>query len=529
MPLLSRSPRLTFFRGLPLALLLSWGSLAAEENSAPSVPLTTPLGQLAGSLSTDGAVRAFKGIPYAAPPVGNLRWQPPQPAAPWQGVRDARSYPPRAMQVHTWDDMFFHDDGPSEDCLYLNVWTPSDAAPTAKLPVMVWIHGGGFIAGATSEPRQNGEALAHRDVVIVSLTYRMGVFGFFAHPELAAESPAGAAGNYGLLDMVAALRWVRDNIAAFGGDPKNVTIFGESAGSMSVSALMASPEARGLFHRAIGQSGSVLGRPLADLADSSATGLAFAEKIGAPTLAALRAMPAETLLQHWAQDDRWTFRPNRDGLFFTADPRDTYAAGRQADVPLLAGWNLDEGGPESLLGKTSPTLENFTAAARERFGERAEAFLAAYAADNDAAAERAARDFGGDQFIGFGTWKWIEAQRDGTTSPVFRYLFDHPLPLPADAPENATPRAAHSWDIEYVFDVLAGKDLPWQPEDHRLADLMATYWTNFARHGDPNGPGLPAWPRYTTDDVSPVMHLNPAPFVSFDDHRARYEFLNTSP
>ena len=495
--------------------------LVAQEPSY--VQLDTAHGTLEGVVSGDGKVRTFKGIPYAAPPIGDLRWKPPHPVTPWEGVRLAHDYPPRAMQVHVWDDMFFYDDGPSEDCLYLNLWMPAKPE-TDKLPVMFWIHGGGFIAGSTSEPRQDGGNLSKKGVLVVSLTYRMGIFGFFAHPELSAESARNASGNYGMLDMVAALEWVRDNIATFGGDPNNVTIFGESAGSMAVSALMASPQARGLFHKAIGESGGALNRSMQTRKEAEKQGLEFVEaEIGDTSLAALRAMPAQELLEISQRGPR--FRPNIDGLFLIENPVDTYATGRQSHVPLLAGWNLDEGGAGALFGDKVPTLANFQAAAKERFGDDADAFLAAYAASTDHEAKRAAQDYGGDRFIGYGTWKWLEEHERTGTSPVYRYMFDHPLPLPADAPADAEPRAAHSWEIEYVFRVISSKDLPWRDEDWKVSELISTYWTNFAKHGDPNSSGLLAWPQYNTDNGRPVMHLNPTPSVTSDDHRARYEFL----
>lgn len=498
---------------------------ASTLSAADMTPIRvqTPNGSLEGLVSTDGAVRAFKGIPYAAPPVGRLRWQPPQPAKPWQGVRPAHDFGPRAMQAHLWDDMIFHDAGPSEDCLYLNVWSPNTPA-TEPLPVMVWIHGGGFVAGATSEPRQYGDNLARRGVIVVSLNYRMGVFGFFAHPELAGEAATGATGNYGLLDMVAALEWVRDNIAAFGGDPGNVTIFGESAGSMAVSLLMASPEAADLFHQAIGESGSTLTRDVPSRGESAQAGLAFAEAIGSPSLSALRGLPADELMQ-LSTGAGTRFGPNVDGHFLIEDPANTFAAGRQAQVPLLAGWNLDEGGDGTIFGNRERTLANYEAAARARFGHRADAFLAAYAATTDAEAVRAAQDFGGDQFIAYSTWQWLEAHNATSAQPTWRYLFDHPVPLSDLAQPGEKPRAAHSWEIEYVFDVIASKNAPWTEADHRLADLMADYWTNFAKQADPNGPGLPEWPVYDDANDHAVMHLNPAPHVTSDDHRARYEFM----
>jgi len=492
------------------------------QEAAP-VRISTSQGTLEGLISADGEVRTFKGIPYAAPPVGRLRWQPPQPAEPWEGVRPAHAFAPRAMQVHLWDDMVFHDAGPSEDCLYLNIWAPNEPA-AAALPVMVWIHGGGFVAGATSEPRQYGHHLARRGVILVSLNYRMGVFGFFAHPELAGEADTGATGNYGMLDMVAALEWVRDNIAAFGGDPGNVTIFGESAGSMAVNSLMAAPPARGLFQKVIGESGSSIGGPLPTRAASARDGLAFAELIGASSLAALRELPADELMQRSTEAPQ-RFRPNIDGHFLIEQPADTFAGGLQAPVPLLAGWNFDEGGDGAIFGNRERTLANYRAGAQARFGSQADAFLAAYAATTDAAAVRAAKDFGGDQFIGYGTWLWIEQHRLTSSQPTWRYMFDHPVPLSNLAQPGEKPRAAHSWEIEYVFDVLDSKNAPFTETDHALADLMADYWTNFARHGDPNGPGLPPWPAYTEAGNLGVMHLNAAPYATSDDHRARYEFM----
>ncbi len=509
-------------------LIILFGGLPAIAGAQATrlVQAETKNGLVEGVVSADGLVHAFKGIPYAAPPIGNLRWQPPQPAAPWAGVRPTHNFPPRAMQVQVWDDMFFYDDGPSEDCLYLNVWTAAKPAPK-PLPVMVWIHGGGFRAGSTSEPRQNGENLAKKGVVVVSMTYRMGVFGFYAHPELSAESPHGASGNYGLMDMVASLEWVRDNIAAFGGDPHNVTIFGESAGSFAVSLLMASPTAEGLFHKAIGESGAALGRVTPSREKAEAAGVAFAQSTyGSTALVDLRAVPAKALLV--ASEQAGRFGPNVDGWFLPDQPAAIYAAGRQSEVPLLAGWNLDEGGPGAIFGRSEPTLANYLAAVQVKFGDAADAFLAAYSASNDAEARRAASDFGGDSFIGYGTWKWIEAHARSGEAPVYRYLFDHPLPLALDAKVNDQPRAAHSWEIEYVFGVLDSKALPWRPEDYQVSELMMNYWTNFAKRSDPNGPGLREWPAYQSVG-SPVMHLSPAPTVTSDDHRVRYEFMDRQP
>ena len=508
------------------ALLL--GMQAAPAQQVSYVRLRTADGVLEGVVSTDGKVRTFKGIPYAAPPVGPLRWKPPQPVTPWIGVRKAADYGPRAMQGHIWDDMIFNDAGPSEDCLYLNLWMPASNT-VAKLPVMVWIHGGGFIAGSSSEPRQDGGNLSKKGVMVVSFNYRMGVFGFFAHPELAKESAHHAAGNYGLLDQVAALEWIKKNIATFGGDPDNVTIFGESAGSSSVSALMASPLARGLFHRAIGESGSLIGneKPPKSRVDAEKSGVEFAKSAFSTTsLETLRALPAKYLLRAALKRPREDFRPVIDGYFLPEDPRSIYAAGEESHVPLIAGWNRDEGNFKSYFTNDAPTLKNYIKRAQSRFGTNTETFLNAYPATTDAEAKRAAQDFAGDRFTGYATWKWIELQLETGGSPVFRYEFDQTLPLPANAKPGTEPTAPHSGEIEYVFRVLSSKHLPWRREDRELSELMASYWSNFAKTGDPNGPGLPPWPAYNSRDGYPVMHLKVNPGFTPDEHRSRYEFLD---
>src|SRR5580704_13118267 len=324
---------------------------------AAAAQIRTESGSVEGSTSTDGKVQIFKGIPYAAPPVGALRWKEPQPVANWQGVRKATEFGARCMQGNVFGDMVFRDAGPSEDCLYLNVWTPK-TSPDAKLPVMVWIYGGGFQAGATSEPRQEGEHLAHKGVVVVSMNYRLGIFGFFSHPELTKESPHQASGNYGLLDQAAALRWVRKNIAAFGGDPENITIFGESAGSLSVSALMASPVSKGMIHRAIGESGAFFGGtlPAKPLPESEQDGVKFASSIGADSLEKLRAMTSQETLDAASKDkNAFHFGPNIDGYFFPVSPAEIYAKGNEAHIALLAGWNHDEGNYHTFFGSDPAT------------------------------------------------------------------------------------------------------------------------------------------------------------------------------
>ena len=505
--------------------LLAFALLGLNSRAADRV--NTGSGALEGTKSADGTVKVFKGIPYAAPPVGDLRWKAPQPMPAWQGVRKATEFGARCMQGNIYGDMNFRDSGPSEDCLYLNVWTPAKFA-NAKLPVMVWIYGGGFAAGSTSEPRQDGEMLAKKGVVVVSMNYRLGVFGFFTNSELAKESGRDAAGNYGLLDQVAALQWVQKNIAAFGGDPHKVTIFGESAGSFSVSALMASPLARDLFELAIGESGAFLGTGLATktLAEAEAEDAKFAESLGATSIEALRAKPAAELLAAAMKSGVIRFWPVVDGYFFPEDPHAIYASGQQAHVPLLAGWNRDEGNFHAFFEKDEPTVKNFIERAHVVFRDDADEFLKLYPAATEAEAIRSAQDISGDQFIGFGTWKWIEMQGTTGKATVYRYEFDDAPPQPAGEPTHG---AYHSAEIEFVFEALPSKKLPWRPGDEKLSDLMSSYWTNFAKTGDPNGPRLPVWPEYSEATRFEVMHLDFDSHAAPDAHRARYEFLDKLP
>lgn len=516
------------------AVLLSGWALPAQPQLR-TVEARTANGVVEGVVSADNRVRTFKGIPFAAPPVGALRWKAPQPAASWSGVRRSVDYGPRCMQGNIYSDMRFNDAGPSEDCLNLNLWMPEAAydgrePEQIKLPVMVWIFGGGFQAGSTSEPRQDAGVLSRRGVIVVSFNYRLGVFGYFSHPDLARESGHNASGNYGLLDQVAALKWVHDNIAGFGGDPGNVTIFGESAGSISVSGLMASPLARGLFQRAIGESGAFFGptMPLRPHAETEQTNAKWAEAaFGAASIEKLRALPADQLLQAALKAGQIRFQPNVDGYYLTEPVAATFAAGKQAQVPLLAGWNLDEGSYRTFFGGQAPTVENYAARARTQFGDRAAAFLKVYAAATDAEAKRAAADFAGDQFIAFSTWKWIDAHLKTGNAPVYRYKFEQTLPPAADAPAGAEATAPHASDIEFVFNVLGSRRLPWRPEDRQASDRMATYWTNFAKTGSPNATDLPKWPAYRAEDGYQVMRLAADSSAAPDTHRARYEFFES--
>jgi len=516
---------------LSLGILALFTGVAVQAASEPEAKIDT--GKIKGK--ADGNISAFLGIPYAAPPVGNLRWKAPTPVAKWRGTREATNFGSRCMQGAVFSDMVFRDPGINEDCLYLNVWAPKKTSD--KLPVMVWIYGGGFVAGATSEPRQEGTNLAKHGVVVVSMNYRLGVFGFFAHPDLIAESGHSSAGNYGLLDQVAALQWVKHNISAFGGDPNNVTIFGESAGSFSVSALMASPLTKGLIHKAIGESGAAFSssglrfEPAAVVAPRHAK---FAEEsLSAKTIAEARAVPAQKVLDaamDATKGGAFRFGPDVDGYFLPESVPAIFAAGKQNDVPLLAGWNHDEGGFTAEKDK-SPVV-SLKEYATKNFGDKADEFLKLYPGDSDEQAIRSLKDAAGDQFIAFSTWRWLEAQRKTGKSHTFRYRFDQSHPPDPKRPPD--PGAYHSAEIEYVFGQLDPETwVSWRPEDRTLSEAMQTYWSNFAKAGDPNGPpslsgnasSLPHWPVYDADSGYLVLHLDSQIKSEKDTLRDRYLFL----
>ena len=511
-----------------LRCLCGAAAFALPVQASNLLVIKTDRGKVQGKMSADGQARDYLGIPYAAPPVGPLRWQAPQPAGKWHGVRQATTFGSHCMQQDYNADMIFRDAGESEDCLTLNVWTPA-AKPKGKLPVMVWIFGGGFTSGGTSEGRQDGEHLTRKGVVVVSMNYRLGIFGFMATHELAAEDAHHSAGNQGLLDQLAALQWVRRNAAAFGGDPGNVTIFGESAGSFAVTAQMASPLAQGLFARAIGESGGAFASktlPFAPLEEVAQKTEAFLHTVQSDSsLAALRAMSSQQILE-LGKDKRPgkpRFGPDIDGYFLPESVPAIFAAGKQAHVPVLAGWNQDEMTSGVLRKPEQQKMEGLRATAVKEFGPRSEDFLKVYQAGNDDEATRAAEDFAGDRFLVYSTWAWLEAQVKGG-SPAYRYLFAQPNP--GDRFHKVSDGTFHSDDIEYVFGDLDSRNVAkWTPEDYKVSELMQTYWTNFARTGNPNGEGAPHWPAYDAAGGWQVMRLSAESLAAPDNHRERYLFL----
>ncbi|MEG3082637.1 carboxylesterase family protein [Sphingomonas sp. PB2P12] len=441
-------------------------------------------------------VDGYFGIPYAAPPIGALRWQPPKAAQPWTGPRKADAFGARCMQQPLYADMKFRSPGISEDCLTLNVWTPAGAKRGTKLPVLFYIHGGGAIAGDGSELRYDGASMARRGIVVVTINYRLGVFGFLAISEMAAESPAHAAGNYGLLDQAAALEWVRRNVGAFGGDPTRITIAGESAGSMSVSVLMTSPLTRTRFARAIGESGGVFPptfRPKS-LATAMTQGDAFARATGGPSLAALRALPAADLLKAQGQDHVGADFIV-DGLFLTEPPIDTYAAGRAARVPLLVGSNSQEGAWTNILRDRPPTVANYRTAIGRTYAD-ADALFALYPASSDTDVPAAATALASDAFLGASTWKWFDLHRR-SQQPAYYYYFAHPRPRalpPLTNPDVPPIGAVHSAEIEYALGNLdTNPAYAWTADDRRISTLFQGYFAAFIKTGSPNAAGLPRW------------------------------------
>jgi len=514
-------------------------NLPAKTQNGPQVKVGQ--GTLEGYY--DSGIFTFKGIPYAAPPTGAFRWREPQPLKPWTGVKKAVQFGPRAMQRPIFGDMNFRSDGMSEDCLYLNVWTPA-VNSEEKLPVLVYFYGGGLMAGDGSEPRYDGESMARKGIVSVTVNYRLNVFGFFAHPELTKESPNHASGNYGFLDQLAALQWVKQNIAAFGGDPAKVTIAGESAGSFSVSAQMASPLTKGLFRAAIGESGAMFGnRQPAPLAEVEQQGEAFAKLVGAKDLNALRALSAQALLEATAQKGAPNFSATLDGHFLPALPEELFKQGKQSMVPLLVGWNSGEGTYEGILGKQEPTVSHYREAVHRRYGEQADALLTYYQANTDEEVKQVATDLVGDQFIAYSTWQWAERHSQTSNQKVYRYFYARPRPAMRPEMGNAVAGlaggiikqekaaqkapaaeyASHSAEIEYALGNLpSNRVYDWEADDYKVSTMMQDYFVNFIKNLNPNGLGLPEWPAVKKNTAAEVMHIDVETKVQTEQHRNRY-------
>jgi para-nitrobenzyl esterase len=440
----------------------------------------------------------YKGIPFAAPPIGQLRWCAPQPALKWDGIKFADKYAPGPMQGGN------PPSGKSEDCLYLNVWTPAKTV-NEKIPVFVWIYGGGFGAGSTSEWPYSGEKLAKKGVVLVSIAYRVGQLGFFSHPALSAENKNHVSGNYGLLDMISGLQWIKKNIAAFGGDPDKVTIFGESAGGIAVSMLCASPLAKGLFRGAISQSGGSFGpsrqtqtypgENMKRLKDAERDGEEYLKKAGFNSITELRKLDADKLPGR-GFGMSW---PIVDGYVIPDDQHKLYEAGKYNDVTILVGYNSDEGASFS-PGKTP---EDYIAGVKSRYGKFADDLIKAYPVGTTTV-PKTARDLARDAAFGWQTWSWARLQAKTGKSKVYYYYFDQHPDYPEGSPK-AGYGSPHGQEVAYVFQHLNPQQA--SKSDLAISEAMASYWTNFAKFGDPNEAGLPIWPAFS--DANPiVMHFN---------------------
>ena len=510
---------------IALVVLTSVCSVAIAADSIAS----TQSGKVSGAANADGSVTIFKGIPFAAPPVANNRWRAPQPPAPWTDVLKADHFGASCMQgpntpFGPWTREYMYVTPASEDCLYLNVWTPQTTT-TAHLPVIVYVYGGGFSSGSGDCPIYDGEALAKTGMVVVTFNYRVGPFGFLAHPQLTAESEHHASGNYGLMDQIAALHWVKDNIRAFGGDPSRVAVAGQSAGAMSIEDLLASPLAKGLFHAAIADSGiGGRGVPVRTLADAEKAGEAFAAAKKADSLAALRALPAADLIGRGPAQ----FAPIVDGWVVPDQPMMlTTSAGRDNDVPVITGFQADD----FRMGGGAPplTAASFQERARRTYGSMADEYLKLYPADSDEQAKQSEAGSARDRARS-GLYLWASKRAATHKSPVYIYYFDRAVPWPAH-PEFG---AFHSGELPYTFGNLKVLDRPWEPVDTQLSRVMTTYWKDMAALANPNSPSVPRW-----DPVKPssrfVMRLGvddgpmpPADQAHFDFWKRYFESPQSS-
>ena len=503
----------------PLACMASLGGAPKRCPQQIPRPLHVSGGLVQGVLNGQTGVTVFKGIPFAAPPVGPLRWKAPQPVQPWKGVRICNAFGPSPMQMKP---VSFFMIGPEfvvppeplgEDCLYLNVWTAAKS-PEEKRPVMLWIYGGGFITGGSAAAGYSGEAMAKKGIIFVSFNYRLGAFGFLAHPGLSAEDPHHASGNYALLDQIAALKWIKKNIRAFGGDPDQVTIAGQSAGSASVNCLLASPLARGLFQGAIAESGSmVLENPLIrmkTLAVAEKQGIALAKKLNAKTIQELRALPAKTI-----QATFGFYAPIADGYVMPASVAEIYKQSLQTHIPFLTGWNAGEG---FLMGIKKKT--DFAKEAKE-YGPDSAAFSKYFPSETDAQALASQIELSVDKTIGVPQYAWAIKQNENSRAKTYLYRFTRKPPATGDKKRFG---AYHTAEIGYALHNLDSIQRPWEPPDRKLEEIMSDYWVNFVKTGNPNGAQLPDWPAFSALDPE-TMFLDEDPSARKLPDREALNFL----
>jgi para-nitrobenzyl esterase len=519
----------------------------AQGNNAFAVQTTIENGVIEGNYDTKTSIQTYFGVPFAKPPLGELRWKAPQPLANWSGVKETKKFGPRPMQTIVFGDMNSRSNGLSEDCLYLNVWTPAKRN-TKDLPVLVYFYGGGNVAGDASEPRYDGESMAKKGIVVITCNYRLNIFGNFAHPELSAETAYKGSGNYGYFDQIAALKWVQKNIAQFGGDPKKVTIAGESAGSVAVSYQMASPLAKGLIAGAIGESGAGINPTMAPvtLAEAEKQGTEFAKNTGAPTLKQLRALSTREVYEMYIESKRFGFPVVIDGYFMPKTLPQIFGAKEQAQVPLLLGWNSAEISGMAFMQGKPYNEENYVARVKKEYPTDFEEVLKLYPHGSEKEIELSATALAADRFISYSTWKWFDLHRNNSSQPVYRYLYSKLRPDLVDnslasglaggtvKKDGNTPKppvavgAPHACEIEYCMGNLhLVKEYAWTADDFKVSDTMVNYFANFIKTGNPNGDKLPEWTVAKAGDATPpVMIIDTESKTVKASNDARYEFMD---
>ena len=529
-----------------LFLILVNQKINAQNVNAFPVQTKIENGTIEGNYSTHTGIQTYFGIPFAKPPVDELRWKAPQPLDNWEGVLQTKTFGPRPMQTMVFGDMKSRSNGLSEDCLYLNVWTPAQR-DTKDLPVLVYFYGGGNVAGDASEPRYDGESMAKKGIVVVTTNYRLNVFGNLAHPDLSKESQYKASGNYGQLDQNMALQWVQHNIAAFGGDPKKVTIAGESAGSIGTSAQMASPLSKDLIAGAIGESGAAIHPTMAPitLEEAEKQGSEFLKNAGITTIADFRKLTTREIYEIYNESKRFGFPMVIDGYFLPKSLPEIFEAKEQAQVPLLLGWNSAEI-PGMALTQGPYSKENYLAKVKEAYPEKDAEVLKLYPANSEKEIERSATDLASDRFIAYSTWKWFDLHRKNSEQPVYRYLYSKIRPplrdqnlasglaggtiaKDSEAPKPPEPIGApHAAEIEYAMGNLhLVEDYAWTADDFKASETMLNFFANFVKTGNPNGENLPEWPKAEPDDTSPpVMVIDTESGAINAENDARYLFLD---
>nr|WVD56321.1 MarCE [Maribacter sp.] len=528
------------------SLLLTFNFTNAQETNSFPVQVTIENGIIEGNYDTHTGIQRYFGIPFAKPPIGELRWKAPQPIEHWSGIKETKAFGPRPMQTMVFGDMKSRSNGVSEDCLYLNVWTPADRN-TQDLPVLVYFYGGGNVAGDASEPRYDGESMAKEGIVVVTTNYRLNIFGFLAHPELSTEASYKASGNYGLLDQNAALKWVNKNIAAFGGDPNKITIAGESAGSIGTSQQMASPLSKDLIAGAIGESGAGINPTMSpvSLKDAENMGEEFAKNAGYPSIAELRKLSTREVYEIYNESKRFGFPTVLDGYFLPKTLPEIFENKEQAMVPLLLGWNSAEI-PGMAFTQGPYTDENYVNKVKEAYPKEYKEVLELYPHSSEKEIELSATALASDRFISYSTWKWFDLHRKNSDQPVYRYLYSKLRPPLVDntlasglaggtvAKGSDTPPAPvavgapHACEIEYCMGNLhLVNDYAWTADDYKISKEMMTYFANFIKTGNPNGEGLPNWEAAKPNDKNPaVMVIDTESKLIEARNDARYEFLD---